>query len=71
MGGFNGIFVRFSTRGVKNTIKNFLGEVNVKNVLQKKLRKKNFFPVVFFLRFFIAFFAVSLCEELKNTRIFF
>jgi hypothetical protein len=109
---FNGVFVRFSTRGVqkhhkklfggntcqkllaekveiffvfpfrlypallcvsqqgefKNTIKHFLGEIHVKNFWQKKLRKKNFFPFVFSHRFFfIAFLAVSLNEEPKNT----
>jgi hypothetical protein len=50
----------------KNIIKNFLGEVHVKNFLRTKIRKKNmsFFPFDFFV---IAFSAVSLYEELKNT----
>ena len=52
----------------KNTKKNFLGKVHVKNFWPKKLRKQNFFPVVFSHRFFfIAFSAVSLHEEPKNT----
>ena len=50
----------------KNTIKNFLGKIYVKNFWPKKLRKKN--PFVFSHRnFFIAFLAVSLHEEPKNT----
>ena len=53
----------------KNTIKNFLGKIYVKNFWPKKLReKKTFFlssfPIDFFL---IAFLAVSLHEEPKNT----
>jgi hypothetical protein len=36
----------------KNTIKNFWGKIHVKNFWPKKLRKKNFFPVVFFHRLF-------------------
>jgi hypothetical protein len=48
-------FVRFSTRGVQKHRKNFLGEVNVKNQIPKKLRK-NFFPAVFSLRFFYRVF---------------
>jgi hypothetical protein len=48
----------------KNTTKNFLGEVHVKNFLPKKLRAalrgEN-------IGVFIAFFAVSLHEELENT----
>jgi hypothetical protein len=52
----------------KNTTKNLLGKVHVKSFWPKKLRKKNFFPVVFsHLFFFIAFLAVSLHEEPKNT----
>jgi hypothetical protein len=52
----------------KNTTKNVLGKVHVKNFWPKKLRKKNFFPVVFSHRLFlIAFLAVSLHEEPKNA----
>jgi hypothetical protein len=52
----------------KNTIKNFLGKHHKKLFWPKKLRKTNFFPVVFSHRFFlIAFLAVSLHEEPKNT----
>jgi hypothetical protein len=50
----------------KNTIKNFLGEIHLKNFWPKKLRKKN--PVVFSHRFFLSrFFAVSLHEEPQNA----
>jgi hypothetical protein len=44
--------VRFSTKGVKKIPKNVLGKIHVKN---KKLRK-NFFPVIFSLRFFCRVF---------------
>jgi hypothetical protein len=56
----------------KNTIKKILGEVHVKNFWPKKLREtKNFFPVVFSLRFFLSrFLAVSLHEEPKTIKIF-
>jgi hypothetical protein len=54
----------------KNTIKNFLGKIHVKNFWPKKLRKNNkklfscrLFPSIFF----IAFLAVSLHEDPKNT----
>ena len=64
-------FCAFLNQGeFKNTIKikNVLGKVHVKNFWPKKLRKKNFFPFVFSHRFFlIAFLAVSLHEEPKNT----
>jgi len=62
-------FLCVSQQGeLKNTSKNFFGEVYVKNFWPKKLRKKNFFPFVFSHRiFFIAFLAVSLHEEPKNT----
>jgi hypothetical protein len=40
----------------KNTTKNFLGKVHVKNFLPKKMRGKNLFPVVFSLRFFYRVF---------------
>jgi hypothetical protein len=51
----------------KNTIKNFLGKVYVKNFWPKKLRfffSLSSFPIEIF---FIAFLAVSLHEEPKNT----
>jgi hypothetical protein len=52
----------------KRTTKNFLGEVHIKNFWPKKLRGKKKIPVVFPHRlFFIAFLAVSLHEEPKNT----
>jgi hypothetical protein len=49
----------------KNTIKK-LGKVHVKNFWPKKLRNKTFFRL-FPSICFIAFFAVSLHEEPKNT----
>jgi len=52
----------------KNTIKNFLGKIYVKNFWPKKLRKKKHFSFRLFPSiFFIAFLAVSLHEEPKNT----
>jgi hypothetical protein len=61
---FNGVFVRFSTRGVQKHHKKRFGESP--SFGRKVERKKN--PVVFTLRFvLIAFLAVSLHEELKNT----
>jgi hypothetical protein len=51
----------------KNTTKNFFGGVHVKNFWSKKLRKKLFFLWSFPIVFLIAFFAVSLHEEPKNT----
>jgi hypothetical protein len=63
------VFVRFSTRGVQKHHKNFFGEVHVKNLLPKKVKGEFFLPVVFFLRFFTRFFAVSLHEELKTIYI--
>jgi hypothetical protein len=62
---FCGVFVRFSTRGVQKHKKKLLGKS--KMVLAEKAEKKNFFPVVFSHRFLIAFLAVSLHEEPKNT----
>jgi hypothetical protein len=60
--------VRFSTRGVQKHHKQILGKIYVKNFWPKKLREKNLFPFVFSHRFFfIAFLAVSLHEEPKNT----
>jgi hypothetical protein len=60
--------VRFST-GAKKHHNNLLGKIHVESFWPKKLRKKNLFPVVFSLRFvFIAFLAVFLHEEPKNTR---
>jgi hypothetical protein len=54
----------------KNTKKNVLGKINVKNFWPKKLRKKTLFflssfPIEFIL---IAFLAVSLHEEPTNTQ---
>jgi hypothetical protein len=70
--------VRFSTRGVQKHHKNFLGEVHdvhVKSFYPIKLRgNKTFFLSSFRLFpsiFLIAFLAVSLHEEPKNTIIFF
>jgi hypothetical protein len=46
---FYGVFVRFSTRGVKNTIRNF-GENPCQKLLAEKVERKKTF--VFSLRFF-------------------
>jgi hypothetical protein len=52
----------------KNTIKKLFGENLCQKLLAEKVEKKNFFPFVFSHRkFFIAFLAVSLHEEPKNT----
>jgi hypothetical protein len=61
--------VCFSTRGVKKHNKKLFGESPCQKLLPKKLRKKKIlsksrsFPI----DFFIAFLAVSLHEEPKNT----
>jgi hypothetical protein len=55
-------FCAFLNKGeFKNTIKNFLGEVHVKNLWPKKFWGKKT------LAFFGRFLAVSLHEEPKNT----
>jgi hypothetical protein len=60
--------VRFSTRGVQKHHKKLFGGSPCQKLLAEKVEKKNFFPVVFSHRFFlIAFLAVSLHEEPKNT----
>jgi hypothetical protein len=65
--------VRFSTRGVQKHHKKLFGEsrkAHVRSFWPKKLRKKTFFTVVLVFPidfFFIAFLAVSLHEEPKNT----
>jgi hypothetical protein len=59
----NGVLVRFSTRGVQKH-----HNVAVKNCLAEKVEKKNLFSLRLFPSiFFIAFLAVSLHEEPKNT----
>jgi hypothetical protein len=59
--------VRFS-RGVQKHHKNKIGENPCQKLLAEKVEKKNFFPFVYAHRFlFIAFLAVSLHEEPKNT----
>jgi hypothetical protein len=64
-----GVFVRFSTRGVQKHHKNLFGESPCQKLLAEKVEKKNLFsfrlfPSIFFL---IAFLAVSLHDEPKNT----
>jgi hypothetical protein len=63
------VFVRFAAGEIKNTTQTLFEKIHVKNFLQKKLGGGGGFliPVVFPLRFFTAFLAVSLHEELKNT----
>jgi hypothetical protein len=57
-GLFYGVFVRFSTRGVKKHHKTFW-EKPCQKLFAKKVEKKNVFPSILF----IAFLAVSLHEE--------
>jgi hypothetical protein len=65
---FNGVFVRFSTRGVQKHTKKLLEKIHVKSFWPKKLRpKKNLFLSSFPVDFLSRFLAVSLHEELKNT----
>jgi hypothetical protein len=73
---FNYFFILFmaflcvSQQGeFKNTIKNFLEKVHVKNFWPKNLReKKTFFLSSFPVDYFLSrFLAVSLHEELENT----
>jgi hypothetical protein len=61
--------VRFSTRGVQKHHKKLFGESLCQKLLAEKVEKKktfflSSFPIEFF---FIAFLAVSLHEEPKNT----
>jgi hypothetical protein len=63
--------VRFSTRGVQKHHKKLFGENLCQKLLAEKVEKKKLFsfrlfpfPIEFFL---IAFLAVSLHEEPKNT----
>jgi hypothetical protein len=61
-------FCAFLNTGSSKHLKIFFGGVDVKNLLPKKLRGKKPFSCRFSLRIlFIAFLAVSLHEELKNT----
>jgi hypothetical protein len=61
--------VRFSTRGVQKHHKKLFGENLCQKLLAEKVeKKKTFFLSSFPIDiFFIAFLAVSLHEELKNT----
>jgi hypothetical protein len=69
---FCGVFARFSTRGFQKHPKNLLKKVHVKDFVQKYLREKKTYFLTAFARLFpsvllIAFLAVFLHEELKNT----
>jgi hypothetical protein len=66
---FNGVFCAFLNKEeLKNTAKFVLVILaHVKNFLQNNPGEKQLPPVIFFLRFFISFLAVSLHDELKNT----
>jgi hypothetical protein len=44
---FNGVFVRFSTRGVQKHHQKLFGENLCQNLLAEKVEKKTFFPFVF------------------------
>jgi hypothetical protein len=64
----HGVFVRFSTRGVQKYYKKLFGESPCQKLLAEKVEKKNPFSCRLFPSiFFIAFLAVSLHEEPKNT----
>jgi hypothetical protein len=66
---FCGVFGAFLNKGSKKTPQKLFGESPCQKLFTKKIKKKNFFPVVFFLRFvLIAFLAVSMNGELKNTK---
>jgi hypothetical protein len=64
---FYGVFVRFSTRGVQNTIIVLGGSPCQKLLAEKVEKEQTSFLSSFPLDFFIAFLAVSLHEEPKNT----
>jgi hypothetical protein len=61
--------VRFSTRGVKKRPKKTFGESPCQKLLAEKVEKKTLFSCRLFpsIFCFIAFLAVSLHEEPKNT----
>jgi hypothetical protein len=58
---FNGVFVRFSTRGVQKHHKKLFAESPCQKLLAEKVEKKNFFPLVFSHRFFLSRFWPFLC----------
>jgi hypothetical protein len=61
-------FVRFSTRGVQKHHKTIFGGNTCQKLLAEKVEGKNLFSFRLFPSiFFIAFLAVSLHEEPKNT----
>jgi hypothetical protein len=68
---FYGVFVRFSTRGVQKRHKKLFGESLCQKLLAGKVDKKKLFSFHLFPFpieiIFIAFLAVSLHEEPKNT----
>jgi hypothetical protein len=64
----HGVFVRFSTRGVQKHYKKLFGESPCQKLLAEKVEEKKSFSCRLFPSiFFIAFLAVSLHEEPKNT----
>jgi hypothetical protein len=64
----HGVFVRFSTRGVQKHYKKLFGESPCRKLLAEKVEKKKPFSCRLFPSIFvIAFLAVSLHEEPKNT----
>jgi hypothetical protein len=65
---FYGVFVRFSTRGVQKHQKKLFGENPCQKLLAEKVEKQKLFSCRLFpSTCFIAFLAVSLHEEPKNT----
>jgi hypothetical protein len=68
LSSFPSVFVRFSTRGVQKHYKKLFGESTCQKLLAEKVEKKKLFSCRLFPSiFFIAFLAVSLHEEPKNT----
>jgi hypothetical protein len=64
----HGVFVRFSTRRVQKHHKKLFGESPCQKLLAEKVEEKKLFSCRLFPSiFFIAFLAVSLQEEPKNT----
>jgi hypothetical protein len=61
-------FVRFSTRGVQKRHKTLFGGSTCQKLLAEKIEEKKLFSFRLFPSiFFIAFLAVSLHEEARNT----
>jgi hypothetical protein len=64
---FNGVVVRFATRGVQKHHKKKVGENPCQKLLAEKVEEKNLFSCLFPSFFLSRFLAVSLHEEPQNT----